>query len=145
MKERSHKATTPLAAWLNQSMATWTDSETGKTGISGNKLAELSGVSQTLIWEIQTGEKSQPKADALIRLAEFFDVSPMLLFRLTYLPESESEDFSPEVKAQMVELERILADVPADAQLSFMQSIVNQAEMLQVASREWARQEQIKS
>ena len=42
-------ADTPLAQWLNREMARWQYPETDLFGLSGNKLAALSGISQTLI------------------------------------------------------------------------------------------------
>ena len=134
---------TPLARWLNTQMAEWVDPDTGRIGLSGNRLGELSGISQTLVWDMLKVGKSQPKAETLIRLAEFFDVSPMFLLRLVYLPESEDEDFSPGVREKFEELESILAQIPVHAQLQFIESVVQQAKMMSVAVQVWSSEREL--
>jgi transcriptional regulator with XRE-family HTH domain len=120
-------ADTPLANWLNERMAQWQDPETRVYGLSQNQLRERSGVSQTSVWEILK-QGHTPKPDVLIRLAEFFDVSPVFLFRLAYLPESEG--FTPEVLSKLDQLERILARMPRSVQLLAVDSLIVQARAL---------------
>lgn len=139
-KDTLRLADTPLAHWLHGRMSEWTDPDTGVTGLSGNRLADLSGVSQTLIWDILKKGTSQPKADTLVSLAKFFGVAPIHLFRLVYLPESEDDDFSPEVKAKFLELENRLTNVPIAAQLEMLEFLMTQMDMLQVAARLWERE-----
>ena len=61
----------------------------------------------------------------------------MQLYRLSYLPDSESEDFPPEILAQLNQLESILEKVPQEQQLDFIKSLVTQAQMLHTAARRW--------
>lgn len=133
-------AKTPLARWVNKKMAEWEDPETGRIGLAGNALARGAGLAQSKVWSILK-EDSPPKADVLIRLAEFFKVSPLVLFRLAYLQGENDTKFSPEVEAELVELESILADVPVDAQLHLISSLVSQAKMLRVAADAWKETE----
>jgi transcriptional regulator with XRE-family HTH domain len=122
-------------------MATWQDPETEVYGLSQNKLRELSGVSQAAIYEILKQGHS-PKPEVLIRLAEFFEVSPFTLFRLAYMPDSEESGWSPDIQAQMSRLESILSRVPAPAQVQFLESLLNQARMLATAAEQWTRAEE---
>lgn len=137
MKDVREVVDTPLAQWLNHKMGEWIDPETGRGGLTANRLADLSGVSQTLVFEILKVGKTTPKAETLVKLAEFFGESPIHLLRITYLPESESDDFPAEVRAKFVELENILARVPASVQMEFMESLVSQARMLRIAASSW--------
>jgi transcriptional regulator with XRE-family HTH domain len=125
-------AGTRLAQWLNQQMAQWQDPETHLFGLSGNKLAELTGISQTLIWQIlKVGVAPGP--DILLQVASFFHTSPLYLFRLTYLPESDATDLDPEIKAKLEHLESILADLPLEVQQLFTDGVLTQAKALRTA------------
>lgn len=130
-------ADTPLAHWLNDAMAAWVDLDTGNRGLSGNRLAALSGLSQTLVFEILKEKTTTPKLETLVKLANFFDVSPVYLVQL--ILKLDDKDLSLEMQVQFVELEKVVGEVPPDVQLQFMQNIVSQAEMLQAASLEWAK------
>ena len=83
-------ADTPLALWMAEQMAQWRDPETNMPGLSQNRLAELSGVSQTQLHEILK-KGHEPKPDTLNRLARVLDVDPMRLYRLAYLTEEISD------------------------------------------------------
>jgi transcriptional regulator with XRE-family HTH domain len=122
-------ADTALARWLNQAMSRWEDPNTGVLGLSGRRLAEVSGVSQGAIWQILK-EGSTPKAEVLIPLAGAFHVSPLFLFRIAYVPESEASDFDPEVRDRLLELEAILAELPLETQLTFLESLAIQAKAI---------------
>lgn len=87
---RLHRSDTPLAQWLAKAMAAWIDPETGLFGISQRRLAEETGASQAQIHEILKRGHA-PGPDILIRLADFFAVGSLDLFRLAYLQEKERE------------------------------------------------------
>jgi hypothetical protein len=53
------------------------------------------------------------------------------------MEEDEGARFSPEVRARLMEIEDILADVPVEAQLHLVSSLVTQAQMLKVAAEAW--------
>ena len=55
-------------------------------GLSLDKLSKLSGVSKTYLSEIESGVKSNPSADVLLKIATALDVS------LPYLLEGNKED-----------------------------------------------------
>lgn len=138
MDDKKKIAATPLARWLNDKMGDFVDPVTGKRGLSINALAKQAGMAQSLVWGILKGSVV-PKAEVLTRLAEFFEVSPLTLFRLAYMEEDEGARFSPEVRARLMEIEDILAEVPVDAQLHLVQSLVTQAQMLKVAAEAWTK------
>lgn len=131
-------ADTPLARWLDARMREWEDPETGRIGLSGNHLANLSGISQSLIHEILKVETTRPKIDTLARLAEFFDEQPIRVLRLVL--EAEDMEIEPKARVQLLELERIVSSVPPSAQLSFIRSVVSQAEMQQAFAESWAKE-----
>ena len=132
-------ATTALAQWLNDKMGDFTDPVTGKRGLSINAFAKQAGVAQSLVWNVLKGNVV-PKADVLIRFAEFFEVSPLTLFRLAYMDGEDDPRFSPEIRARLMEIEDILADVPVEAQLHLISSLVTQAQMLKIAARAWEKE-----
>ena len=66
-------ADTPLARSLAQVMASWVDPETQMPGLSQNRLATSSGVSQSQMHEILKRGHA-PKPDTLVRLAKFLKV-----------------------------------------------------------------------
>jgi transcriptional regulator with XRE-family HTH domain len=142
MSEERPVADTHLARWLNHQMAEWEDPKTGRRGLSVNRLAKLSRVSQTSVFEILK-EGTIPKAETLVKFAEFFEVSPMTLFRLVYAPETEERGFPPEIRAKLVEFEDILKNVPDTMQLQFLESLVLQARMLLVAAEQWQNGEMV--
>jgi transcriptional regulator with XRE-family HTH domain len=138
MSEERPVADTALARWMNQRMSEWVDPQTGRKGLSVNKLAKLSGVSQTSVFEMLK-EGTIPKADTLVKFAEFFSVSPMMLFRLVYVSE-EAKEFPPETRAKLLELENILLTVPAAMQVQFLESLIPQAQMLLAAVEQWRKE-----
>lgn len=132
MTEERPVADTALARWLNDRMNEWEDPKSGRAGLSINKIARLSGVPQTTIFEILKEGKT-PKADSLVGLADFFDTSPMVVFRLAYAPETEESDFPPEIKARFTHLEQLLSKLPTDIQMQLLDNLVSTAEMQMVA------------
>ena len=142
MSEELPVADTPLAEWLNERMGEWVDPQTGRRGLSVNKLARLSEVSQTSVFVILK-EGRIPRADTLVKLAEFFNVSPMTLFRLVYIEDSGSGiEFSLEARAKVIELEQILSEVPVSMQVQFMESLISQAQMLLTVVERWRQVEE---
>jgi transcriptional regulator with XRE-family HTH domain len=134
-------ADTPLARWLTQRMNQWEDPVTRMKGLSVNRLAALAGVSQTVVWRaVKQGET--PKASVLMQIAPVFDVSPMLLFRLAYQPQTEDEDFDPEVRAALEELEDTLARLPLLVQLEVVEALNVQAQAHLAAAGAWSAAEQ---
>ena len=129
-------ADTPLAQWLNAKMGEYADPDTGRRGLSMHGLAQKGGLTQSHIWAILKGDVV-PKAEVLTRLAEFFGVSPLTLFRLAYLGPEDQPGFSPEVRAKLLEIEDILAGVPPQARMHLIQLLVTQAQMLKVAAEAW--------
>jgi transcriptional regulator with XRE-family HTH domain len=125
-------AGTQLALWLNEQLGRWRDPDTGEIGLSSNAFAKEVGVAQSLVWKILKAG-GIPKPDILIRIAEFFDASPMFLFRIAYLDGEKGDQFSPEIRTELIEIERILADVPAAAQVHLLRSLVTQARTLKAA------------
>jgi hypothetical protein len=71
--------------------------------------------------------------DILLQWASFFHASPLYLFRLTYLPESDATDLDPEIKAKLEHLESILADLPREVQQLFTDGVLTQAKALRTA------------
>lgn len=139
-KEERPVADTPLAQWLNEQMGQWVDAETGRSGLSLNRFCKLSGIAQSTAHEVLKGGAT-PKADTLVKVAEFFEVSPMVLFRLVYAPETEARDFPPEIRAKFAELEGLLGRVPAGMQLQFLESLMASAEMQIIAVERWRETE----
>ena len=134
-------ADTELARWLDKKRATWYDEETGRYGLSGNELARRVGISQAQLSTILS-EGHIPKAEHLNLIAEFFEVSPMLLYRLAYLPESEGdEEFPKEIRDKFRKLETILAELPHEVQLRFIDDLLNYAELHSVAAEKWTEYE----
>ena len=131
----------PLARWLEDRMRRWEDPDTGISGLSGNRLAQESGVSQGKIWNILKVGDSLPRADTLIQLAEFFEVSPLTLFRLAYLEGADAPKFQPDVQAKLAELESALQNVPHGAQVHFLESMISQVQVLQIAQNRWLETE----
>lgn len=113
-------ARTRLAEWLNQAMASWQDPETRELGLSGRRLAELSGISQAMIWEMLKTH-SVPKPEILMRLARFFSVSPLFLFRLAYLPDSIP--IPTETLNRLQQLEDKLSRLPEEKQKQTLESL----------------------
>ena len=138
MTEERPVADTPLAQWMNERMSAWVDPQTGRRGLSVNKLAKLSGVSQTAVFEMLK-EGSIPRADTLVKFSEFFDVPPMSLFRMVYIEGDEQEKFPAETRAKFMELEEILSDLPAQMQVQFMESLIPTAKMMLTAARAWEK------
>jgi len=99
---------TPLAEWLAKAMGQYRDPDTGMYGLSQNQLRKLSGVSQAAIWEILK-QGHAPRAEVLIRLAEFFGESPFYLFRLAYLPNEKPERIDA-LEARIARLPKNLQD-----------------------------------
>jgi transcriptional regulator with XRE-family HTH domain len=106
---------------LAKAMGQYRDPETGMYGLSQNQLRKLSGVFQAAVWEILK-QGHAPRADVLIKLAEFFDESPFHLFRLAYLPDEK-----PEV---MDELEARIASLPENLQHHVLKVALEEAERL---------------
>ena len=133
-------ADTPLARWLEQQRGTYLDPETGRYGLSQNEMARRVGVSQAQLSAI-LADGHIPKSEFLNTLAEFFGVSPVLLYRLAYLPESEDPSFPTEIYDKLVELETILADLPHQVQLRFINDVLNYAELHAAAVEKWSEPE----
>lgn len=142
-REERPVADTALAQWLNGKMGGWEDPATGRVGLSLNRFSKLSGVSQSTTHEILK-EGTAPRADNLVKIAEFFSVSPMVMFRLAYAPETAEQDFPPEIRAKLAELEGLLERVPADVQLQFLESLMASAEMQIIAVERWRETEHTK-
>jgi transcriptional regulator with XRE-family HTH domain len=136
-------ADTPLAQWLNEKISGWEDPATGRVGLSLNKFSKLSGVAQSTTHEILK-EGATPRAENLVKIADFFDVSPMVLFRLAYAPQTAEQDFPPEIRAKLAELEGLLDRVPADMQLQFLEGLMASAEMQIIAVERWRETEPTK-
>ena len=127
------RADTPLAEWLAHAMARWVDPETQMPGISQRKLAEETGISQTQLHEILKKGHS-PGPDILKKLAEFFEVNPLSLFRLAYFEEDDEAEVDPEVSAKFLELflemEQLLAMLPREEQLEYFDGFAKEAKAL---------------
>ncbi|MFC2030136.1 helix-turn-helix transcriptional regulator [Chloroflexota bacterium] len=127
------RADTPLAEWLAHAMARWVNPETQMPGISQRKMAEETGISQTQLHEILKKGHS-PGPDILKKLAEFFEVNPLALFRLAYFEEDDEAEVDPEVSAKFLELflemERLLAKLPGEEQLEYFDGFVKEAKAL---------------
>jgi transcriptional regulator with XRE-family HTH domain len=127
------RADTPLAEWLAHAMARWVDPETQMPGISQRKLAEETGISQTQLHEILKKGHS-PGPDILKKLAEFFEVNPLALFRLAYFEEDDEAEVDPKVTAKFLELflemEQLLARLPREEQLEYFDDFAKEAKAL---------------
>ncbi|MFC2029822.1 helix-turn-helix domain-containing protein [Chloroflexota bacterium] len=125
-------ADTPLAHWLNQSMARWENPDTGMLGMSQNELRKRSGISQAQLHDMLKREHT-PTPDTLNRLAEFFGANPITLYRIVYV----HDDVDPEVKAGMASIESMLDRMPPGVRAHFLESLVPQAEMIIAAVDHW--------
>jgi len=83
-------ADTPLAEWLVYAMARWVDPDLGLPGLSGNQLSVRTGIDRTTISNILK-QGHIPNHHTLNKLAKFFEIDPLELYRLAYL-EKEVED-----------------------------------------------------
>ena len=83
-KRKLKIADTELARWLDQAMATWQDPETGRSGISGNELANISGVSRTSMHNIMT-QGAIPTGETLTKIARALGEDPQQAFQRAYL------------------------------------------------------------
>ena len=112
------RADTPLAKWLADAMARWVNPQTQMPGISQRKLAEETGISQTQLHEILKKAHS-PGPDILKKLAEFFGVNPLTLFRLAYFVDQDrmeqllEEDPSGSILGMDLDAMTDEVDVPA--------------------------------
>lgn len=116
-------ANTALAHWLVHRMSRWIDPNTYMPGLSQHKLARLSGVSQAQVHEILK-QGHAPKPETLDRLARFFGVGAVYLYRLAYRPDN----LSPEILAKIDRLESILEKLPPGIVENFLDSQVAKAE-----------------
>jgi transcriptional regulator with XRE-family HTH domain len=114
-------------------MSRWVNPETQMPGVSQRRLGAETGISQTQLHEILKKGHS-PGADILKKLAGFFDVNPLALFRLAYFEEDEAGDVAPEISARLLELflelERLLAQLPRDEQLEYFDGFVKETKAL---------------
>ena len=125
------RADTPLAKWLANAMARWVNPETQMPGLSQRKLAERAGISQTQVHEILKKGHS-PSPDTLIKLADFYGVNPLMLFRLAYIQEEEDVEagVSTRLLELFLELEELLSKLPREEQLAFYEEFAKDAKVL---------------
>lgn len=125
---RLRRADTRLAEWLANEMAKWVNPETQMPGISQRKLAQEAGISQAQLHEILKKGHS-PGTGILKKLADFFQVNPITLFRLAYFAQDDALD--SQVMAKMLELfqelEQLLAQLPPEEQLQYFDEFVQDA------------------
>jgi len=123
-------ADNPLAKWLAMRMADWEDPLTKVRGLSTNRAAELTGVSQTMLWEIVKVEGTVPRPDVLARIADFFEVSSLVLFELAYIDSDELEGLTATERAQATELFHIIAELPMKRRREFSEALLAHAKYL---------------
>jgi transcriptional regulator with XRE-family HTH domain len=140
MIERKPLANTLLAEWLNDVMADYVDPGTRRRSISQSQLSALGNIPQAVVSEILI-KGHIPKPDILNRLASFFDVDPITLYQLAYLPEDTEDE--AELAELLGRIRAALRKMPPGMRKQVLADIVTRVEMEDIALSRFEETEKV--